>query len=153
MTVGELMGVIVDATLPGEPKLKLICSGCTAYGEELSTTPDVVEVVETAEEHIRVAHRQEGLRVTESLRKGISELGLLVDQTDPRFLRVKVGCTCGKWTVGFQALPTTEVTVNRLLASSAEHLARQHGYRPQFSEGVASSERLPRADVIGPVGG
>lgn len=157
MTVGELMGVIVDGTLPGDPTLKLTCSGCSAYGEELEGDVTALDAIVAAEAHIRAAHRQEGLRVPDALRAGLKELGLIVDRTTPRFLRVKAGCVCGKWTMGFQALPNTEVTLNRLLAATAEHRARQHGYRPAFegvSEGGSTDAgRLPTADVIGPLSG
>jgi hypothetical protein len=152
MAVGELMGVVVDPTDPAELRLKVMCSGCTSYGEDLGPVAIMDELILVAEEHVRVAHRDDGrLVVPDALRH--TDVYLTVDPTLERFPRVKITAECHKLAVAYPATPTTEVTVNRLLATTAEHLARvKHDPAPDAEE-VASGSRIPRADVIGPLGG
>lgn len=139
MTVGELMGVFVDEGNLADGLLKLRCSGCTSYGDDLGAEAHMDEVIKAAEAHVTTAHRdQRGLYVPDELR--IREVQLTVDARVRRFPRVMISCQCAKWTIGFQALPSTEVTINRLLAITAEHLARQHQYRPEEAQNAAVND-------------
>jgi len=54
-------------------------------------------------------------------------MGVVVDDSNPRYPRVKLICSgCASFGIGFPGLPTTEVTVNKILSSAAEHIARSH---------------------------
>lgn len=85
-------------------------------------------------------------------------MDLIVDDSTPKFLRVKLVCSeCPSWGgIGFPALPTNAVTVNQVLATAVEHLARSHPDLrmpsvPTLTEGEVAGERLPRTDAVGPL--
>ncbi len=159
MNVGERMGLVVDAADPEGPTLRIICSDCGAWTEDVGQRITMEEWWEQVIRHVGVAHRDVELFTVDD-EVLACPVYFVPDLRDRKFPRVAVGCDCARWNMSFQAIPDTEVTLNRALACTSEHLARLHPNGiVRIIDGEVKDDagsppgRLPRVDAIGPIGG
>jgi hypothetical protein len=86
-----------------------------------------------------------------------------VGVASPHLYRLRMTCSgdrCSQWSHGFPALPSTAVTVTKLLQVAAEHIGRSHPEArmpevPLLNVEVPREPVIPplsRVDAIGPIG-
>lgn len=82
-------------------------------------------------------------------------MGVVVDATTPGHPRVRLECSgCPSFGLSFPALPSTEVTVNKLLETASEHIARSHPDLVPLHPAPLLDVEVPERDsthAIGPI--